>query len=270
MNWTVLLTLYGGPAVDEPNAVLQYLGANATHVLIGSAEEVSVKYNLYEGEVPALMDQQRPAPMSYYVFSDTAPDELVVANRGKTLFNYFSGALANMEPNRVVLRHMLDLNRPAPDRAPQQTNYTQHIHSQVMSRLHGKFSMVIAELGVQPSFIFRGQKLPFRGWLVCYAGMYYMLLSNQETLATRLEDHILTGIKSHQETYYHQHLELPDEATLVLRPVYLITKFRQRYRSYEDKSSRKLLICSYIRRYTQRQCFVPSPSEELHESPSQD
>lgn len=250
MNWTFLLTLYGTPP-EGPNPIIQYLGANATHVLIGGAEE-HAGYRLHDGDIPALVQTHQPSPFTHYVFASGPPDELVVANRGKTFFSFFTGTLADNEPASTVLKQMLNLNRGTVP--PQGTTYTELLEQRVMSHLHGKFSMVIAELGVQPTFIFRGQKLPFKAWLIAYSGMYYMMVSNVENVADQIEDMILTGDDPAKESYFQQNLEVPAETMLVFRPVYAITKFRTRIKSYVDKSARKLLIANYFRRYVCRQC----------------
>lgn len=252
MNWTFLLTLYGTPP-DGPNPLLKYLAENSTHVLVGSNDE-ALGYHLYEGEVPKLIENQQPRPFGYYCFSDTMPDELLVPNRGKTFFNYFHGQLADDEAPRVLLHRLLNLNREGPP--PSGTNYTELIHRRVMAGLHGKFSAMIAELGTQHSFIFRNQKLGINAWLICFCGMFYLMVSNNERAANVLEDKIIGGPHDQKETYFQQNLELPPDSTLVLRPVFAIPKFRDRMRAFTDKSTRKLLIVNYFRRYFLRQCIT--------------
>jgi len=253
MNWTFLLTLYGTPP-ETPNALLHHLGASAATCLVGSNTE-TLGYRLYEGGVPALMSTMIARPFSYFVFGDAVPEEMAVVNKGTTLFSYFNGALANA-PSRRVLTSMLNLSSSGtPD-----ANYGKLIHNRVMRGLHGKYSMLLAQLGAQPTFVFASQKLEYSAWLLSYENVYYMLASNSNVVANELEAAVLENRGASAETYYQQILDLPAESTMLLRPVYAITKFRQRIKAYADKNSRKLLIANYFRLYCKRQC-VTTPQE---------
>lgn len=255
MNWTFLLTIYGTPPVG-PNPLVRHFAETAeSMLLVGTDESLGYQvYNKPQHNIPELVVDHQPKPFTHYMFADAAPDVLSVVNKGKTFFSYMAGNLADGKGSATVLtEHMLNINRDG--RPPVGTTYTDLLNERVMAQLHGKFSMAIAELGPQPTFIFRSQKLPFKAWLLAYDGMYYMLVSNQENAADDLEAVILGTTDPARETYYQQDLGIPnDDATLALRPVYAITKFRTRIKSYVDKSSRKLLICNYFRHYIRRQC----------------
>lgn len=249
MNWTFLLPLYETPS--GPNPILQHLAESATHALMRDPDD-ALGYHLYEGQIADLVADWQLKPFSYGCFSDTAPDELSVVNRGKTMFSFFDGRLVDDAPSRVLLTRMLALNSAGT--AKPGSNYMHLVHSRVMSGLHGKFTAMMAELGAQPSFIFRSQKMSFSAWLICYGGVYYFLASNNEILGDQIEERIMQLNTPLKETFFQQRVEIPTDSTLVLRSVYMISKFRERMRDFSDKSSRRLYIVNYFRRYLQRQC----------------
>jgi hypothetical protein len=260
MNWTFLLTLYG-TAPDGANPLLKHLAAKAKTVLVGSKDE-SMGYHLFDSDVPDVVAKHEPRPFSYYLFSDSDPDMQSVVNRNTTYFNYLSGQLTEGSNSREIVKHMLNLSAET----HQARNYTELLHHRVIRKLHGKFSMVLAQLGALPTFVFSAQKLPLNAWIISYGGMYYLLMSNGLTTADDMEETIIASSDPVRETYFQHTITIPEGSTLALRPVYAITKFRTRIKTYTDKSARKLLIVGYFRRYLQRQCYIEAPNDPSHHS----
>lgn len=244
MNWALLLTLYG-TARSPANPLLKALSNSFSHLLCTAEEQIG--YRLFETGAPQLLEEQVPAPFSYYLLSDASPAEQLVPTKGQSLFSYVVGSLNTKE----MQKRLLSLGRSE----GVAKNYTELVASQVLHGLTGKYSMVTAHLGPVPSFLLASNKLDLRVWLLSYDGVYYLLASNTVDLAHRIESSVLKLTDSEQESFFQQDLEVPGSVVLAVRPLYLITKFRQRMSRY-DSSQRKLLICTYIRRYIQRQCLT--------------
>lgn len=243
-NWHLLTTLYGSPG--KPTPLLSVLSKYSTSLVYGLNAEDMKAVDGDEGLIRDTAFEYEFKPHSYAVFGTKKVAHLDVPTRRSTLYHWHTGQFIDGD-EQVAMKSLLNLNAQEDDEA---TNYKGLISKRVISTMSGKWCSALAYLGFQNTFILSAKAMPLYGWLIYYCNTYYMLFSSAWDTAKKIEEYTLENLSREVSgTYYHQSLEIPPEPLLVLRPVYMTGKFRRRITTYSDRSSSKLLVCNYIRRY---------------------
>lgn len=234
-------------ASEVPKSIVIGNARNGENEFLESSGVTTPEEVLFEvhKRVPKVEDYR------YMIFGQTPASILNIPNRSSSIGMWLEGDAFSEDRFQDPIKLLVRLNYSEDNGFnTERRNYTELVADRVMRRLPApRWAMTLLYAGVKPSFILSSKRMDLHMWVMFYNGVYFLLWSTR-TDAVKYIESTLDGIQANHLLAIP--LEFGTNKLVTLHPLYLVSKFHNNTRKYQDSGDRRLLSCRYLQNYVNR------------------